>query len=150
MATEVNNTGIFPAPKTTVATAIASYSFVGTTAVTIGDSTGYLLPVNGVASFALEWTKGSGTVLTVTPFVSIDGTTFQPLPCYAAASAGVSVASPASVTFASATWLRSGSSTVVDCPVSFNCGGWSYVLLKVASNNASGSIVGSVGAGVQS
>jgi hypothetical protein len=147
-ATMVRPTPGFPAPKTAVATAIASQDITGTAAFVLGNTDGYCIPVNGVASFALEWVKGSGTSLVVAPFVSIDGVTWQPLPSYASASAGQSVASPASVTFSSVTWLRSGSSTVVDCPVSFNCGGWAFVKLVVTSNHASGSISGNVGAGI--
>lgn len=145
MATKLGFAGSVPV-KMTVPVSVDSVTISSTSLLAFGDA--FEVPVNGMVGAWIQWTKGSGTTLTVKVYVSGDGETFFPLPSYGAPTSGAAVASVASLTFSQATWIRDGSSTICDIPVAVNVGPWPFVRIYVSSNNGSGSVEGQVWAGV--
>ena len=98
------------------------------------------------------WTKGAGTTLTVRFKVSLDDGVLDPYeyaPSIGTPTTGTSAVDIAELTYASTTWIYTGSpsATVAYLPFELLLPRWRWVQVWAKSNNASGTCAGYVGAG---
>lgn len=92
----------------------------------------------------IDWTDGSGTVLTVTALVSIDNSVWTRIPVFATPSSGASAVSPGTLTYAIAAWDDNaaplgGSAGVDSCAFEFRFSNYRFVKLYAKSDSATGS-----------
>lgn len=110
---------------------------------------------NPGSAIKLAWTKASGTILTVRIKTSLDDGTSDPyeyVPSVGSPTTGTSAVDILELTFASATWVYTGSpsATIAYLPIDLQLPRWRYFEIWAKSDNASGTVSGYVVAGAGS